>query len=86
MVNKIKINQTVEYKRFMKISEAAAYTGLPQNSIRQGCINGVIPYIKSGNAYMIDMEQFMAQLHEKASHCRGEVIYEAPTMKLRLLA
>ena len=75
MKTEVKFNKSMEPKPFMKISEVSEYTGISRNSIRQGCINNIIPHIKSGNAYMIDMEQFIPMLHELASHRNGEVVY-----------
>ena len=87
MKTEIKFNKTMEAKPFMKIAEVSNYTGLSRNSIRQGCINNIIPHIKSGNAYMIDMEQFIPRLHELASHRNGEVIYRTEDhSELSLLA
>ena len=75
MKTEAKFNKTMSPKPFMKITEVSEYTGISRNSIRQGCINNIIPHIKSGNAYMIDMEQFIPMLHELASHRNGEVVY-----------
>lgn len=41
---------------FKKIKDACAITGLSQYFLREGCKSGMIPCIKSGSTYYIDMD------------------------------
>jgi excisionase family DNA binding protein len=50
---------------FMSIKDAAAYTGLAQSYIRNGCKNGSIPHLKSGQKYLVNVKLLL----EKADAC-----------------
>lgn len=47
---------------FQKIPEACASTGLSQFFLRNGCKDGSIPHIKSGNVYYINVPALLRQL------------------------
>lgn len=49
---------------FLSIKDAARATGISEYSIRQGCINGIIPHLNTGKAYKINMPLFMEQLNQ----------------------
>lgn len=51
---------------FQKISEAARTTGLSQYFIRNGCKDGTIPCIRSGTAYLVDVDGLVLQLQQQA--------------------
>lgn len=47
---------------FLIIREAAARTGLSQHFLREGCKNGTVPCVKSGNAYYINVPALIESL------------------------
>lgn len=47
---------------FQKIPEAVKTTGLSAYFLRNGCKDGTIPHIKSGNAYYINVPALLRQL------------------------
>lgn len=47
---------------FQKIAEACKTTGLSQYYLRQGCKSGLIPHIKSGGVYYINVPALMETL------------------------
>lgn len=49
-------------QKFLKIKEASIRTGLSQYYLRNGCKNGTVPHIKSGNNYYIDIEELFKSL------------------------
>lgn len=55
---------------FMKIGAASKVTGLSQYFLRQGCKNGTIPHIVSGErgggTYYINVPALLRQLDEEA--------------------
>lgn len=51
---------------FQKIQEAAKTTGLSQYFIRNGCKDGTIPYVRSGTAYLVDVDGLVLQLQQQA--------------------
>lgn len=53
---------TEVYKPFATIREACNITGLSQHYLRDGVKAGIIPHIKSGNTYMINVSLMMQQL------------------------
>lgn len=52
---------------YMPIKEAMEVLGLSYNTLRKGCINGTVPHIKSGNKYMINVEQMTETLGVKST-------------------
>lgn len=56
-------------KPFLKIREAAAVTGLSEYFLRQGCRNGSIDCLRSGQVYFINMPRLM----KKFGIGKGEV-------------
>jgi hypothetical protein len=50
---------------FQKITEACKTTGLSQYFLRQGCKNGTVPHIKSGDVYYINVPALVEQLGKK---------------------
>jgi len=44
---------------FMSIKEASICTGLSQHYIREGCKNGNLPCIKSGQKYLVDIPKML---------------------------
>ena len=51
-------------KQFMTVPEAAEYTGLSRTYLRDSARCGMIPHIKSGNKYYINMPLLMEQFPE----------------------
>ncbi len=49
-------------KPFQTIAEACHTTGLAQSFLRNGCRSGVVPHIKSGNKYLINVPLLLRQL------------------------
>ena len=47
---------------FQKIPEASKTTGLSMYFLRQGCKDGSIPHIKSGNVYLINVPKLLRKL------------------------
>lgn len=47
---------------FQRIPLAATTTGLSQSFLRAGCRNGTLPYVKSGNTYLINIPALLRQL------------------------
>lgn len=47
---------------FMKIVDASKSTGLSQYFLRNGCKEGSIPHIKSGDTYYINIPALLRQL------------------------
>ena len=48
---------------FMSIKDAATATGLSQFYIRNGCKDGSVPHIKSGNQYMVNVPLLIEELN-----------------------
>lgn len=48
---------------FQKIAEACKTTGLSQYYLRQGCKKGMVPHIKSGGVYYINVPELMEKLN-----------------------
>ena len=53
-------------KVFYSVKEAAAKTGLSQKFIRSGLEDKSIPYVKSGNKYMINLPLWMEGLDRES--------------------
>lgn len=49
-------------KPFLSIREACAATGLSQFYLRSGCKNGTVPYVMSGNKYLINVPALLNHL------------------------
>lgn len=49
-------------KRFVKIKEACAITGLSQYRLRIMCREGSIPVLRSGTVYLINLPALLRQL------------------------
>lgn len=47
---------------FMKIKDACTYTGLSQFYLRNGCKDGSIPHIRSGQTYFVNIPALLRQL------------------------
>jgi excisionase family DNA binding protein len=59
---------------FLTIRNAARLTGLSMGYIRDGCKNGTIPHLKTGNEYKINIKLFLRQLDgESLENLRKEV-------------
>lgn len=52
--------------QFQTIQDAVRTTGLSSYFLRQGCKNGSIPYIKSGNKFMINVPLLLEQLNKQS--------------------
>ena len=50
------------YQPFQKIPKASATTGLSQFFLRQGIKAGTVPYVKSGNCYLINVPRLLEAL------------------------
>ncbi|MCD8192739.1 MAG: helix-turn-helix domain-containing protein [Oscillospiraceae bacterium] len=48
---------------FAAINRAATITGLSAFYLRQGCQRGIIPHIKSGNKYLINIPRLLEMLN-----------------------
>ena len=53
-------------KPFMTISETAAATGLSKYYLRSGIKNGTVPYIPSGNRYLVNVPALLEQLNNES--------------------
>lgn len=47
---------------FLKISDAAAVTGLSQYYLRAGCRNGSVPHVRSGTVYLVNVPALLRKL------------------------
>ena len=47
---------------FMKIRDAAKATGLSAFYLRNGCKDGSIPHVRSGQTYMVNIPALLKQL------------------------
>lgn len=47
---------------FMTISQAARVTGLSQYYLRNGCKDGSVPHIRSGEKYLINLPRLLEKL------------------------
>lgn len=52
---------------FLPIKAAATVTGLSQFYIRNGCRDGSIPHIKSGNQYYVNLPLLMERLNKAST-------------------
>lgn len=61
---------------FQKIKDAVKSTGLSAYFLRNGCINGSIPHVKSGQTYYVNVHALMAMLNHAeyfgGSNCGGQ--------------
>ncbi|MBQ6670125.1 MAG: excisionase family DNA-binding protein [Firmicutes bacterium] len=53
-------------KIYMSRREAADYTGLSYHFIRKGTENGTIPFIMSGNRFLVNVPLLLKQLEERS--------------------
>ena len=51
---------------FQKISDAAKTTGLSRYFLRQGCRDGTIPCVRSGQTYFINIPALLRRLGTEA--------------------
>ena len=49
-------------KPYQKIPEACKTTGLSQYSLRRGCKSGIVPHIKSGSTYYINVPALLEKM------------------------
>lgn len=47
---------------FLKISDAAAVTGLSQYYLRMGCRDGSVPHVRNGTVYMVNVPALLRKL------------------------
>lgn len=47
---------------FLKIEDAAKFTGLSRYYLRQGCKSGEVPHVTCGNRYMVNVPALLRQL------------------------
>ncbi|MBQ4424568.1 MAG: hypothetical protein II882_02390 [Lachnospiraceae bacterium] len=59
-------------KPFMTIKETVAVTGLSQFYLRQGIKAGTVPYIQSGNRFLINVPMLMDALNRESEAAHGE--------------
>lgn len=52
---------------FQKIPEACKTTGLSQYFLRNGCKNGTVPHIKSGEVYYVDVPALLEKLRNEVA-------------------
>lgn len=55
-------------RRFQTIPEATRTTGLSQCFIRNGCRNGSIPHVKSGNKYLVNIPLMLEWMDQQSIH------------------
>ena len=60
---------TIKDKPYLNIRETCNATGLSQRFLREGCKNGTIPHIMSGNTYMINIPLMLRILDEQSARC-----------------
>lgn len=51
---------------FMKIKDASRATGLSQYALRNGCKDGSVPCIRSGNIYFINVPALLRKLEAES--------------------
>ena len=49
-------------KPFLSITEASAVTGLSQFYLRSGCKNGIVPHVRTGNKYLVNIPALLRKL------------------------
>lgn len=54
-------------KPFMKIKDASRATGLSMYYLRNGCKDGIVPCIKSGTVYFINVPRLLEKLNATES-------------------
>lgn len=52
---------------YMKIKDAVAATGLSAYFLRNGCKDGTVPHIRSGNTIYINVPQLLRKLEVKTN-------------------
>lgn len=57
---------TEKPKIFMTLKEACRETGLSVFSLRNGCKEGKVPHIMSGNRYLVNVPLLIEQLNEES--------------------
>ena len=55
-----------ETKPFMTVTETAAATGLSEYFLRNGIKNKTVPFIPSGNRYLINVPLLLERLNEES--------------------
>lgn len=63
MPNTIPTQLTESVPVMIPIKKAAAITGLSYDYIRNGCLEGKIVHIRTGNKYMINLNKLIALLN-----------------------
>ncbi len=53
-------------KMFITMKEAAKITGVPYGQLRRGCHAGTVPYIQSGQRFLINMPALIEQLNRES--------------------
>lgn len=61
---------------FQKIQEACRTTGLSQHFLRNGCRNGTVPHIMSGNTYFVNVPALLEQLDRQSRGAEGAKLGE----------
>ena len=56
------IQTSIATTPFLKIRDASKVTGLSQYYLRNGCKDGTIPHIRSGNVYLINIPALLRQV------------------------
>ena len=56
---------------FMGIRDACAATGMSQFFIRQGCRDGTIPHVRSGEKYLVNVRALLQKLDEESRRGAG---------------
>ena len=59
-------------KKFARIREAAAATGLSQHFLRRGCQNGSLPHIRSGATYYVNIPALLEQLDKQSREVNAD--------------
>ena len=54
---------------FQSIRDTCNSTGLSQHYLREGCKNGEIPHVMSGNTYMINVPMMLEKLQALSARC-----------------
>ena len=66
LICKITRKESMPTVPFQKITEACKTTDLSRYFLRQGCKNGIVPHIKSGGVYYINVPALVEELGKKA--------------------
>ena len=60
------MNEPINRAIFQSIRDACATTGLSMYYLRQGCKSGVVPHVRSGQKFLINVPELLRNLGEES--------------------